>query len=445
MPFSKVPYEFQGLSIYVDAPKQYLAQCYLLYHAHAQYINHKIEQLTQYEGPRKAIMEALRRAYIHNLEPVNELLSALNEQLSAAEVLNAKLHRTSAPAKYLTDYLYLQRDWEGEAGEAQIMAVKNALIQGLEKAGHSPGGNALILGAGLNRYALELHQQFDQLYITDKSLSMAWNFNRLRQNPFHFYEINLQNAKAPHNIVERISVSIPEHLRKVIEEKSTFFIADAMNIPLMDNSFNAVFSIYFSDVMALKLLFREVNRVLQPGGYFIHFGPLQYFFENEGEMLSAEEFKAHFLASGYELVFEDYIEAPHLPSRFNLRQTLYNNWLMVVRQKPQARQSTSSHVQALVMDSVPNFVNPLKYEVAGSFEPNATTEEQVTLIIDQERFSIDPFLLHILNAIDGNRSISEIIQFFQEDYFLEAAEKTAILEFLQQLCDKGLLLPMEIH
>ncbi len=93
------------------------------------------------------------------------------------------------------------------------------------------------------------------------------------------------------------------------------------------------FSIYFTDVLPLKILIPELKRVLQPNGLFFHFGPLHYHFNEIEEMLTAEEIKDAFKAEGFEIITEDLEDLTHHHSEVSLSVKKYYNWIFAVRKK----------------------------------------------------------------------------------------------------------------
>ena len=73
-------------------------------------------------------------------------------------------------------------------------------------------------------------------------------------------------------------------------------------------SVSAVVSIYFTDVLPLSVLLKEVKRLLVPGGVFVHFGPLDYHFDDVDERWSVEEVREVFRREGFAIKTERWLE-----------------------------------------------------------------------------------------------------------------------------------------
>ena len=73
-------------------------------------------------------------------------------------------------------------------------------------------------------------------------------------------------------------------------------------------------------MLPLSVLLPEVFRVLEPGGVFIHYGPLQYHFSDMHECYSAEALRTYFHDHGLVLLNELWDQGQHLQG------ALFNNW-----------------------------------------------------------------------------------------------------------------------
>ena len=233
--------------------------------------------------------------------------------------------RRIAP-RSLPDIAYITRDWgHAEESERQVGVICNALSPFVT------GGNALFLGAGVGRVTAEFLNRYDRITAVEKSISMAHSFVRLvNQEHLDIYEVNTKNIRRASDRIIPIRAAIPPKLKAEIHKKLTYVIADAEDLPF-ENIFNSVYSIYFSDVMTPRRLLEQVNKVLVGSGLFIHFGPLNYFFKDENQMLSVDEFKQLFENNGYTTMADEIVPTSHLESAHSLRKVIFENWLFVAK------------------------------------------------------------------------------------------------------------------
>ena len=268
---------------------------------------------------------------MHNYNNIREILLKIKANIDVDELLSARLNKGDVVNATLKDYLYLQRDWcyynEGESQlESSVRIIKKYLPVAQQ--------NALFLGCGVGRLAYEFSNIFDKIYATDKSYSMIWHVNKLlSEKKFEFYTPQEKNVYSLENVAQKHSAFIPDDLKDVINEKVDFFVSDILDLPILDGSMDAVFSIYFTDVIALKLWFKKINDKVKKGGYFIHFGPLDYFFSDESEMLTAIEFKDFFEKNGYTTITDQILETSHLNDSNSFSYKVYRNWLFIAKKK----------------------------------------------------------------------------------------------------------------
>lgn len=320
--------EVDGVKIFIENINVYLAEYYTLLFNHNKYNELKLQKYLSQQN-RKEYFDCLIEAYLHNYNNVRETLLRIKPYIDVDELLSVKLNRGDVVNTTLKDYLYLQRDWcYYDAGEKQIESsvklIKHFLPSGLQ--------NALFIGCGEGRLALEFADVFDKIYATDKSLSMIWHINKLlSEKNFEFYTPQEKNVYSLENVAQKHSAFITEEQKKTINEKVDFFVSDVLDLPLKEESMDVIFSIYFTDVIALKLWFNKINDKIKKEGYFIHFGPLDYFFSDESEMLTAVEFKDFFEKNGYETITDQVLETSHLNDSNSFSYKVYRNWLFVAK------------------------------------------------------------------------------------------------------------------
>lgn len=328
MIYNKEAIIIDGVNIYIDDLDKYLAESYMLLFNHNKYNEFTLHKYIN-EEKRKNYFNLLVDAYLHNYNNIRDLLFRIHQYIEVNGVLNATTNKDNGVNATIKDYLYLRRDWcYYEEGEMQIditiKAIKNSLPTTME--------NALFLGCGAGRLAIEFSNAFSKIYATDKSYSMIWHINKLiSDNNFEFYTPLEKNVYSLSNVAKKHIAQIPENIKPIIEEKFEFFVSDVLNLPIKKESIECVFSIYFTDVIALKLWFDKINKIIKKDGYFVHFGPLDYFFSGESEMLTAKEFKSFFEMNGYTTITDELIETPHLDDSNSLVYKVYRNWLFIAQ------------------------------------------------------------------------------------------------------------------
>src|SRR5690606_26294833 len=134
----------------------------------------------------------------------------------------------------------------------------------------------------------------------DKSYSMIWHIKELMKNDlYEFYQPRIKNVIKLDNVAQKHIAYIDDERKNIITSKIDFFVADIFDLPFESNEIDCIFSIYFTDVIALKLWFQKIDNILKNKGLFVHFGPLDYFFSDETEMLTAEEIRLYFEDKNY--------------------------------------------------------------------------------------------------------------------------------------------------
>lgn len=326
--YNKKYSEIDGVKIFIDNIENYIAESYLLLSSHNKYNEFSLHKYINQEK-RREYFDSLVQAYLHNYNNIRELLAILKPYTDVDNILNTNTSKDSVVGITLKDYIYLQRDWcYYEDGETQIEKT----VRSIQKVLPTDMENALFLGCGVGRLAVEFTNVFKKVLATDKSYSMIWHINKLLSEAnFEFYTPQEKNIYSLENVAQKHTASISDSLKTQIKDNVDFFVSDVLNLPLEQNCIDAVFSIYFTDVIALKLWFEKINSIIKKDGYFIHFGPLDYFFSAESEMLTAKEFRAFFEENGYKTVLDEIIETSHLNDSNSLVYKVYRNWLFVAK------------------------------------------------------------------------------------------------------------------
>jgi carnosine N-methyltransferase len=218
-----------------------------------------------------------------------------------------------------------------------VATIVGSMFAALER--HAPRATrVLVLGAGAGRFAFELTARVGEVIAIDRSVPMAASVQLLRERPQRLYEIHERNVERIDDHVRAFDVSIPACAENgATFDRMRYVVGDALSVPLLSHSVSAIVSVYFTDVVSPTLLFSEAARLLEPGGLFFHFGPLQYHFSGPREQLSAHEMKQLLNECGYEIVEEQWVPLSCLASDLSMCRPEIRNWSMSAVLTPDAR------------------------------------------------------------------------------------------------------------
>ena len=280
---------------------------------------------------RKKNLFNLAHAIEQNLKITQANFLEIVDFISIYDLTNA----IDAPKfiSYSNTLEYLERDWCWlPHSERELKLIQKQVLSSLQKC-QFDNSSALVLGAGTGRLAWESLKHFDQVYALDQSLSMAQQFYKTINDTLTFYSIGTTNRIVDADMVvkreARSHLPKDEYAPNVSAdlERISYLVGNAANIPLAQNSISAILSIYFTDVIPLEDYFSEILRVLNPGGVFFHFGPLEYHFEDISQHLSAEEIKRQFVANGFDIITDFQATSEHLYQKGSMAHRVYDNWV----------------------------------------------------------------------------------------------------------------------
>jgi SAM-dependent methyltransferase len=201
-------------------------------------------------------------------------------------------------------------------------------------------------------------------------------------------------------------------------QRISFLVADAAALPFPDASLDAVFSIYFTDVMPIAKLAPEITRVLKPGGCMVHFGPLDYHFDDFSDCLSAEEVRDALANHGLRVSKERRVPLGHLSAADEMLRTSYENWAFSA---DRAATSSESHSGSDLLELV----------------PGVRWESSVKLFLADDRsFDGDNDLPSLLELINGTSTTTDIARQMQ---LKTGTEVNIVIEMLRELQRFGII------
>lgn len=286
----------------------------------------KLRSAADQQEWRAESLHTFADAISKNQALLNEIYAQLLPFLAQAPLTSAK------PDYYTANLSYLRRDWGGSSDEKEIQIVLDSL-QKLLSASDINYRSAFVPGAATARYAWELCAKFQQVYAVEQAFPMAALFYKLIESEIHFFDLQPKDARSPKDQLMAHKAAIRAATGDIAQRlgRLKFWVGDALQNPLRDGSIDVVFSIFFTDVLPLRLYLEEVKRVLRKGGTFVHYGPLHYHFNSIADMLSLEEVKSYLKMEGFEIMEEFFEEGKHLSPAQSLEQSRYMNWALAAR------------------------------------------------------------------------------------------------------------------
>lgn len=309
-------------------------------------ITHTIVQYDQLIAEYRRNIQALQKSRANKTRPadlVNTLVEAYETNLQLFVTIKKRLELLIGldefaahiagggitRKRYNISLNYLKRDWSGRKSGEEELSQLMAFLGSMLSAGSVADGPILFLGAGLARISVEFTRVYKDVYAVDNSLTMATLFGMVKQGDVPFYDIQLKNNAATDQLAKKVTASAAVCDANI--NPVNYIVADSLDLPFPDRFFSAVISIYFTDVMPFDTQLKEIKRVTQSGGLFVHYGPLEYHHNDVSCMYSFEELKERCTSSGYTMVFEDRYIGAHCRSEANGLSKIYTNWMACFR------------------------------------------------------------------------------------------------------------------
>ncbi len=438
----------KGIPILLKDPISFLSETALLLNKHIKSSlsnRDEIKKDSETNILRRNALKNLARAIEVNTNLVKDIVQAITPFITVENLLDRAILSTESRSYGfdLKDYRYLRRDWAWlPKSEEQVKIIKDTLATIIQKYDDQLS-TALVLGAGVGRFACDVASLFQRVHAFDRSFSMAYFFKRTLEEDILFYELNVTNIMNSRNMARLLRASIrppangeasEEHLQNA--NKVNYFVGDAMQIPLADAAVSTVVSAYFTDVLALKLFLKEVKRVLQTNGIFVHFGPFDYPFHNVAEKLGTNEIKTIFIQNGFEILEDRFVPCHHVESSIAHIRYTYRNWVFVARKKEEPEIPSA---ELLTEEAVVSIKNKVAFVNAGYLSNEGMTESaKLVLENGMEILGAEP-IISVLDFVDGERTVKEIIQALANEFDMDEGTQKMIFEKIKDLIEYRVL------
>jgi SAM-dependent methyltransferase len=421
-----------NIPILAPIPYYYLAKMYYAYQQHitlqqktVERINHQLKT----NSLRKQELEALLLATTQNLSYFLTLEKKLRKLVDPENLFN--VFHSRPPVSYALNLDYLNRDWSwSKETEHEIQTIISSFKNVLGNFVKEPMQRSAFLGAGTGRLALELSSGFDSVWCIDYSFTMAYFYQKVLLESLPFYKIVPKNRISKGQLVTPVTARLNGSSDKDFHQqlkKIRYIIGDAAQAPFASGSFDAIFSIYFSDVVPFQKLVKEVKRLLKPGGLFIHFGPLDFHFDEIEEMLAYEEIKDLLISEGFTIGEEKAIIITGNEPGNSLSRKTYTNQMLVAKLGKQEEPT-----KAVGLNSCMALAESVSFKTEGVLGGTSVTSLSFT---DGLTLHQADHLFEIIKLMDGERTLGEIFTLLGETHEIDdrfRSQATSILSKLHQ-------------
>lgn len=333
---------------------------------------------------------------------------------------------------YPFNFNYLIRDWSVNKDYNQRELIVEYINRKLVDFNILKEDKALFIGCGNGRYALDLGEAYSQVDAFDNSFPMIWSIYHLMQvDSWEVLYKTERNCRKVEDTLLRKSLSMNSKQKTLIEEKVSFFVNDVKSVKIDTGSINHIYSIYFTDVLPLKLLFEKVDSWLKIEGLFIHFGPLDYFFTKEEEMMTCEEVKAFFSYHGYRILADEFFSSRHLYNENSMKFQTYDNWFFMAKKEDKKRQIIFSKMILFLNENV-------VLTETNSPQNGKNHKKEFSVHLNSISFILPQIISELLMLCDSVKSLELIIE--ELDIEIREDDKNGINEILQELLDKNFIL-----
>ncbi len=357
----------------------------------------------------------MRDAQTAHARELSQLLAPLAiDDLPTSLAVHLALRTRVAPAQGLTTYSgNLHRDWCWGAEENRLSF--ELVAASLPK---RPGMRLLVLGAGGGRLAYDLHMGLapEATVALDVNPMLSLAAERIiRGDTLVLHEFPLAPKTSADVAVER-SLAAPSP----VSEGFHWILADALRAPFVDESFDAVVTPWFVDVVDERFatLAKRINRLLRPGGTWTVFGSMRFAAADPADAICADEAAAFIADAGFAPV--DVVEStiPYLcspASRHARRETVVAIGSTKSKRIP-APERHSALPEWLIRSNQP-------IPLLEGFRVQAATTQLYALL---------------MSMIDGRRSLRDMAVLMEQRRLMPQAEAEAALrDFLIKMYDES--------
>jgi ubiquinone/menaquinone biosynthesis C-methylase UbiE/uncharacterized protein YbaR (Trm112 family) len=368
-------------------------------------------------SPTAARVRRLAEAYADHGRRVAALLAPLGLGRGAMPHATQVAFRTELPATQdLHSYhANVHRDWAwGEEENAASHAVVAAALEDAR-------GSMLVLGAGAGRLAYDLHvaARTDLTVALDiNPLLLAVARRAAMAEPVELYEFPIAPLDAAHAAVLR-RLCAPAAVRDGL----VFVAADAWRAPFAPQSFDAVITPWFVDIVDVEFpaLAAHVNRLLRPGGRWVNFGSLAFPWRRPALRWTLDEVLAIVADSGFDVRSSANRRLPYLRS-------------------PASRHARVETVAVFAADKTRRGPREADEPAPPAWLADTTLPVPRTAELDLQGTAARIHAV-LLALVDGHRSIDEIAAIVSSQGLLDATEARvatrALLERLHATAASG--------
>lgn len=413
----------------------------MLVHEPVKYLSRLSQYYKRYYGQQEALIARLEAKARHHwrAQSLLRMANAVRVSLNLLTAATTDIHRlivgndtdiTSADNfMYTNNFQYLFRDWSGhEEVEREIAMITQAIVSGSDLSRSSVSPKAVFLGAATGRYAYEMNTYFEEIICLDYSPAMAGLHYLLRRGNISFSRIAYKNAEHISTQIIPATASLQRWYASnniTSVENIRYIIGDALKMPLKQASADMIFSIYFTDTVPFQRLLSEIKRVLKPGGTFVHFGPLEYHFDDVSEMLTCEEVKTYADMLGFQILTDQEHPGPHLDNIGSLKTPVYRNKLLVFKKD----------ASEVTLHSFISLIQPVK------FVSEETDKGMVYKVItcNGGEYNVSPSSFEWLQLIEDRISVGVLIKKIQDAFEVEGLTEKDFIDQLSFYREVGLL------
>lgn len=326
------PNLWEQVPILIANPVEAIHKEIIIYNKQINQLKNQIN-LLQKDLPRnefrKDLTQKINAAFQYRIKTYQYFIKELLPISGFDNPENIPAQNIPKKKNYSINYTYPLRDLTSRAEDNKELKLILSTVHDLFS--HHIGNveNSIILGAATCPLYKAV-QPFSKNYCSmDIALNMPLYIKAIEQKAIDkIYEINNKNVSKTQNYI------VPQEVNPNLNLADyNYLIADAQNLPFADQSIDVLIANYFTDTMPIWLILKEAKRVLKPNGYYLHFGPLRYHFNDIRLMYSEEEIKYIFEKENFKFLHENHIEEAHCNSPYNNVTNYSLNWIFLAQQK----------------------------------------------------------------------------------------------------------------